>query len=340
MQPFFIGQATIVCGLFLLTLAAVQVTAEENSSPIVIAHRGASAYLPEHTLPAKALAYGMGADFLEQDVVLTADGHPIVVHDIHLERVTDVAERFPGRARADGRFYALDFTLKEIRLLRVRERTTADAKKRVYANRFPLGLSRFSLHTLSEEIEFIQGLNQATGKSVGIYTEIKEPRWHREQGCDISRVIVETLKRYGYIDKSSAAFVQCFDVAELRRVREELDCHLRLVQLLAQRDVEQDDDGDFVLSEGKIDLKTLGQYASGIGPDYQLLRHDGFGPKGRWSGLVDQAHAAGLVVHPYTLRADRLPLGVTDIQTLANLLVTDGKVDGFFTDHPDRVRVR
>ena len=87
---------------------------------IVIAHRGASGYLPEHTLAAKALAHGMGADYIEQDVVLTADDHPIVLHDIHLDLVTDVAERFPRRARADGRFHAIDFTLAEIQQLRVR----------------------------------------------------------------------------------------------------------------------------------------------------------------------------------------------------------------------------
>ena len=92
-------------------------------SPIVIAHRGASGYLPEHTLAAKALAHGMGANFIEQDVVLSKDGTAIVLHDIHLDSTTDVAQRFPGRARADGRFYAIDFDIQEIRQLRVHERT-------------------------------------------------------------------------------------------------------------------------------------------------------------------------------------------------------------------------
>ena len=86
-----------------------------TTKPIVIAHRGASAYLPEHTLAAKALADGQGADFIEQDVVLTRDGVPIVLHDIHLESTTDVAERYPERAREDGHFYAIDFDLREVR---------------------------------------------------------------------------------------------------------------------------------------------------------------------------------------------------------------------------------
>jgi glycerophosphoryl diester phosphodiesterase len=277
----------------------------------------------------------MGADFLEQDVVLTRDGHPIVTHDIHLDRVTDVAERFPDRARDDKRFYAVDFTLEEIRSLQVRERTTANPRKAVYPDRFPLRRSRFSLHTLAEEIEFIQGLNQSTGRNVGIYTEIKQPKWHREQGFDISRVVIQTLKKYGYVDQKSAAFLQCFDVQELQRIHQELDCQLRLVQLLALPDVVRADNGEFRVDGGNMNMVTLAAYAAGIGPDFLLLRHD-FGPKGRWSDLVNQAHAAGMVVHPYTLRADQLPAGVADFETLVKQLVTDGQVDGFFTDHPDR----
>ena len=88
---------------------------------IVVAHRGASGYLPEHTLEAKAMAYAMGADYIEQDVVMTKDDQLIVIHDITLDRTTDVAEKFPGRARADGKHYAIDFTLAEIRQLAASE---------------------------------------------------------------------------------------------------------------------------------------------------------------------------------------------------------------------------
>ena len=88
---------------------------------IVIAHRGASGYLPEHTLPAKAMAYAQGADYLEQDLVMTKDDHLVVLHDHYLDRVTDVADRFPDRARKDGRYYAIDFTLDEIKSLKFTE---------------------------------------------------------------------------------------------------------------------------------------------------------------------------------------------------------------------------
>ena len=104
---------------------------------------GASGYLPEHTLAAKAVAHVMGADFIEQDVVLTRDDHPIVLHDVHVDTVTDVATKYPGRARDDGRFYAIDFTLAEIRTLRVSERIDIETKKAVYPQRFPVGESAF-----------------------------------------------------------------------------------------------------------------------------------------------------------------------------------------------------
>ena len=106
--------------------------------PVVIAHRGASGYLPEHTFPAKALACKMRADYLEQDVVATRDDELVVLHDIHLDRVTDVAERFPNRNRVDGRFYVRDFTLDEIRLLAVHERTNVDGSA-VYPERVQSG---------------------------------------------------------------------------------------------------------------------------------------------------------------------------------------------------------
>ena len=97
-------------------------TTHPKERPLIIAHRGACGYLPEHTLEAKALAYGMGADYLEQDVVATRDDRLLVSHDVHLDTVTDVAERFPTRAREDGRFYARDFDLAEIKTLNVHER--------------------------------------------------------------------------------------------------------------------------------------------------------------------------------------------------------------------------
>ena len=138
---------------------------------VVVAHRGASGYLPEHTLEAKAMAYAMGADYIEQDVVMTKDDELIVIHDITLDRTTDVAVKFPGRARADGRHYAIDFTLAEIRTLALSEGAylVNGERQQGYKSRFPMGKSNFRIATLAEEIELIQGLNVSTGKDIGIY---------------------------------------------------------------------------------------------------------------------------------------------------------------------------
>ena len=123
--------------------------------PLIIAHRGASGYLPEHTLEAKALAFGLGADYLEQDVVATRDDQLVVLHDIHLERVTDVAERYPERHRDDGRFYARDFDLEEIQGLRAWERLNSDPSGAEFPSRYPEKSGNFRVPSLQEELELI-----------------------------------------------------------------------------------------------------------------------------------------------------------------------------------------
>ncbi len=170
---------------------------------IIIAHRGASGYLPEHTIAAKAMAYAMGVDYIEQDVVMSKDNHLIVLHDHYIDRVTDVQTKFPDRIREDGRYYVIDFTLSEIKSLNVTERYYFDekgTKNAVFKDRFPLFQSYFKIHTLEEEIELIQGLNKSTGGDVGIYTEAKSPSFHLSEGKDLSKAILETFKRYGYED--------------------------------------------------------------------------------------------------------------------------------------------
>ena len=130
----------------------------EKSKKIVIAHRGASGYLPEHTLEAKVMAYAMHPDFLEQDLVLSKDDVPIVVHDTKLDDITDVASRFPEKARKNGHFYVIDFTYEELLQLNVFERFDAKTRKAVFPDRFPYGKSHFKLHSFQDEIEMIQGI--------------------------------------------------------------------------------------------------------------------------------------------------------------------------------------
>jgi glycerophosphoryl diester phosphodiesterase len=303
----------------------------------VIAHRGASGYLPEHTLPAKAMAYAMGADFLEQDVVATRDDELVVLHDIHLDRVTDVAARYPGRARADGRYYVRDFDVAEIRTLSVTERLDEDGQP-VYPGRFPPHSGRFAVHTLAEELVLVAGLNRATGGNTGVYPEIKRPAWHLEQGIDITAAMTEVLAAHGYTGPEDAIFVQCFDAGELVRVRHELGCQVRLVQLIGENSWgESDTDYEYLRTESG--LAELARSVDAIGPWVNQLYTAGTADGlPRSSGLTERAHNAGLLVHPYTFRRDDLAPGFGSFEEMVRYFCVDLAVDGLFTDFPDRVR--
>ncbi len=313
-------------------------TTRGTDLPLIIAHRGASGYLPEHTLAAKALAYGMGADCLEQDVVATRDGELVVLHDIHLDRVTDVAERFPARKRPDGRFYVIDFDLAELKLLKVHERRDASGTQPVYPQRFPTDLGAFQIVSLREELEMIHGLNKATGRRVGIYPEAKRPAWHRGEGIDLAALLVDILSEHGYRTRQDAAWLQCFDATELRRVREELGCKLKLVQLIGENSWNESAT-DYETLKTPAGLREIAAYADGVGPWlgqlYTLAEIDGQ-PVSK--GLVTAARSAGLVVHPYTFRADDLMPGFVSFESMVHWFVSSLGIDGLFTDFPDRAR--
>lgn len=296
----------------------------QTNKKIVIAHRGASGYLPEHTMEAKAMAYAMNPDFIEQDIVLSKDDVPIVIHDIHLESVTDVAIKFPDKKRADGRYYVIDFTFDELKQLNALERFNPKTNKAVYPNRFPLHKSIFKLHTLQQEIELIQGLNKSTGKNIGIYPEIKEPAFHLKEGKDISKIVLNVLSDYGYKTKKDNCILQCFDGNELKRIRTELKSQLFLVQLM-----------EFKKDENK--LEEISKYADGIGPWYkQIIK--GKNNDGTWqiSKLVAKAHALNLKVHAYTFRADELG-DFKSFNELLNTALFKANIDGVFTDFTDKV---
>jgi glycerophosphoryl diester phosphodiesterase len=319
-----------------LMLGALGARAAELA-PRVIAHRGASGYLPEHTLTAKALAHGQGADFLEQDLVLSQDDVPVVLHDVHIDTVTDVAKVFPERKRADGRFYALDFTVAELKRLRVTERFDPKTGARVFPGRFPAGSSEFQISTLEEELQLIQGLNQSTGRVAGIYPELKNPKWHREQGRDLSKVVLPILARYGYATKGDACFVQCFEWEELKRIRGELGWRGRLVLL-----IEGDSTGEDGTSYDEIctpaGLKMIAQVVEGIGPPIGRIVTWNAAGVTTATALVKDAHAVGLVVHPYTIRVDDLPKNCPSTEALHAALFREAGVDGAFTDFTDVTR--
>jgi glycerophosphoryl diester phosphodiesterase len=303
--------------------------------PIVIAHRGASAYLPEHTAEAKVLAHAMGADYLEQDVVLTKDDVPVVLHDIYLDTVTDVARIYPNRHRPDGRYYVLDFTLDEIRRLNVTERVDIKTNQAVFPNRFPAWTGQFSVSTLADELALIRGLNQTTRRDnpAGVYPELKLPAWHREQGRDLAKAVLEVVTEAGYRSRSDRIFLQCFDFAELKRVRHELRSDLPLIQLIGDNK-SRDARSDLDALCRPAGLKEIAAVAQGIGPSLDRT----LTPTGQPTSLTADAHGQGLAVHPYTLRADSLPRPFGTLDDLHAALFDAAKVDGVFTDYPDRTR--
>jgi glycerophosphoryl diester phosphodiesterase len=296
--------------LLLLLLASASVRAAEVVT--VIAHRGASGYLPEHTLAAYAYAYATGADFIEPDLVATRDGVLVARHDVYLETTTDVAERYPERRAEDGRFYAADFTWAELSGLRAREPREG---------RFPRELAVLRIPRLEEVVALVEGLNRATGCRVGLYPELKAPAWHAARGLDTTELLRAVLAETPF---DGPLRIQSFESAPLRALAERPIPGAALVRLIGPDDV----------PEGLTDagLAEFADFVDGLGPPLVLLE------EARRSGddLVARAHGAGLFVDAWTLRADA-PEPWPDLDTALSSAVLTLGVDGVFTDHPDRV---
>ncbi|MCO4753715.1 MAG: glycerophosphodiester phosphodiesterase [Bacteriovoracaceae bacterium] len=320
---------------FLLQCTAITlfISCMPTKKKVVIAHRSASGYLPEHTLEATAMAHSWDVDFIEPDIVMTKDNELVILHDHHLDTTTNVAEIYPERMREDGRYYAIDFKLQELKKLSVNERIDLRTKKPIFPGRFELTKSSFQIPTLREFIELVQGLNKTTGRNVGIYPEIKKPEFHLKHGKDITKHTIETLREYGYED-SGQIYIQSFWPSTLIRLKKEFKTKIPLVQLIASDDWgESSADYSEMLTDNG--LKKIATYAKGIGPwSHQLfsINNKNLEP----NNLVEKAHSYGLVVHPYTHRLDSLPDGVTNKQFL-DFMFEELEVDGIFSDFADRV---
>jgi glycerophosphoryl diester phosphodiesterase len=268
--------------------------------------------------------------------VLTKDDVPVVLHDIHLDTTTDVARNVPRPRAPDGRFYALDFTVAELKTLRVRERFNAKTGKPVYPKRYDsmAAPAEFRISTLEEELQLLQALNRSTGRVAGIYPESSSRSGTANNGRDISRVVLPILARYGYATKADACFLQCFELSEVRRLRGELGWQGRLVLLVNAAAKEADGtDNAWVCSPAGI--KAIAPLVDGIGPAIGRIVTWPAGPAAKHSGLVKLAHAAGLVVHPYTIRLDELPKNCPSSEALHTALFRTEKADGVFTDFTD-----
>jgi glycerophosphoryl diester phosphodiesterase len=265
--------------------------------PIVIAHRGASGYRPEHTLASYELAIEMGADFIEPDLVSTKDHVLIARHENEISETTDVADR-PGFAdrktakRIDGRevagWFTEDFTLAEIKTLRAKERLP-------FRNQEFNG--RFEVPTFAEVLDL------ARRRGVGVYPETKHPTYFRELGLALEEPLLEILEAAGYRGREAPVYIQSFEVGNLKELRQRTD--LPLIQLLEAQGHPWDDPRAYADLAAPAGLAEIAAYADGIGPDKRMIVPAG--PEGRLlepTSLVADAHRAGLQVHPWTFRSD------------------------------------
>ncbi|MEO0334908.1 MAG: glycerophosphodiester phosphodiesterase [Pseudomonadota bacterium] len=306
------------------------ISACASARPTVVAHRGASGYLPEHSLAAVAAAHIMNVDYIEQDVVLSKDGVPVVLHDIHLESTTNVEQVFPNRSREDGRFYALDFDLAELKQLTLHERQTKEGSA-VFGSRFPVGDTPFRIPTLQEEIDLIQGMNTSRGTEIGLYIELKKPRFHLDSGYKIDEVVLKTLSENQLDKKDSKVILQCFDSETTQRLRKMTELTLiQLVGLNAWRESSTDYEKMMTL-EG---LEEVARYADGIGPYIGFFVDENGNAKNK--ALIEKAKSLGLEVHGYTFRADQFPDQFGSFAEFIAFFDKDIGITGYFSDHPDQ----
>jgi glycerophosphoryl diester phosphodiesterase len=315
--------------------------------PLVIAHRGASGYRPEHTFAAYELAIDMGADFIEPDLVATKDGILIARHENEISQTTEVADRpeFASRRtskRIDGvevtGWFTEDFTLAEIKTLRARERLALRSQD------FN-GL--YEIPTFDEVLDLARRKGAEAGRAIGIYPETKHPTYFRSIGLPLEEPLLAALEAAGYRGRRAPVFIQSFEAGNLRELRKRTD--LSLIQLLAAKGRPYDlalvgDGRTYRDLATPADLAEIATYADGIGPHKRLVVPAGpLGHLHRPTSLVEDAHRAGLLVHPYTFRSDGLFLAPRyhgDPELEYDQFFSLG-VDGVFSDFADvAVRAR
>ena len=307
---------------------AAATKSKPKSEPLVIAHRGASGYRPEHTLAAYALGARMGADYIEPDLVSTKDGVLVARHENEISGTTDVADHpeFASRRTTktiDGvaftGWFTEDFTLAELKTLRAKERIP-DLRPRN-----TLYDGRYEVPTFQEVIDLARRLK------VGIYPETKHPSYFRGIGLPLEKPLARALRRF-----RGPVFVQSFEVGNLKALDKEIDAPL--VQLLGSRTGRPaDSTTTYAEMATPAGLKEIAKYADGVGPSKDYVLPDG--------AFVRHAHRAGLVVHPYTFRNENafLPPELrrgTDPAAYGNAFAEYDRyfelgVDGLFSDNPD-----
>jgi glycerophosphoryl diester phosphodiesterase len=318
-----------------------------STPPIVIAHRGASGYRPEHTLAAYELAINLGADYIEPDLVSTKDGVLIARHENEISETTNIAShtKFASRKTSkviDGKskigWFTEDFTLAELKTLRAKERIPQLRPQNIAYD------GMFEIPTLQEIIDLAQRKSYEIGRTVGIYPETKHPSYFKSIGLSLEEPLLETLQINGYHGANAPIFIQSFEVSNLQYLSTKTD--LPLVQLI-------NDSGkphDFVVSGDNrtyIDLVTasgleeIAKYAQAIGANKNLLiPRNSSGKLLSPTSLVSDAHAVNLLIHLWTFRNEDLflPLDFQGNPQGEYKLFSSLGIDGVFSDFPDMAR--
>ncbi|HYN93664.1 MAG TPA: glycerophosphodiester phosphodiesterase [Pilimelia sp.] len=326
--------------------------AQADRRPIVIAHRGASGYRPEHTLEAYRLAIALGADYVEPDLVSTRDGVLVARHENEISGTTDVAARpeFADRRTTKvidgtpvGGWFTEDFTLAELKTLRATERLPQVRPGNTAYD------GRYQVPTLQEVINLVRVESRRRHRVIGIYPETKHPSYFASIGLPLEEPLLRTLRRNGLAHRRAPVVIQSFETANLRALARRTS--VRLVQLLDATGRPYDfvaagDPRSYADLARPAGLAWIARYADGVGTNKNLLvPRDAAGALLAPTSVVADAHRAGLVVHAWTVRSENTflpadfrtganPAGLGDAAAEYALFYRLG-VDGVFSDHPD-----
>ncbi|MER7952827.1 glycerophosphodiester phosphodiesterase [Streptomyces sp. NPDC096079] len=321
--------------------------------PTVIGHRGASGYRPEHTLGSYRHALDLGAHVIEQDLVPTRDGHLVCRHENDITGTTDVADRPEFTARrttktVDGvaltGWFTEDFTLAELKTLRAKERIPGTRQENTLYD------GRWTVPTFEEVLRWAEEEGRRRGREIWLHVETKHPSYFRSLGLALEERLAKLLRRYGRHRADSPVFLQSFEPSSIQRLAKLVDAPgVVLLSGASSRPwdfVEAGDPrtvADLVTPEG---LRWIASYAQGIGPTLDLvIPKDASGRLGTPTTLVRDAHAEGLILHPYTHRNENTflpadfrkgtdPTAYGDAFGALKRYLETG-IDGIFSDNPD-----
>lgn len=309
----FAAAAISALSFFTPSVSAATYDTLDGSKPIVVAHRGASGYLPEETLGSYELAAKMGADYIEPDVQMTADGHLVAMHDTTLTRTTNVAELFDRR---NGTYNVSDFTLDEIKSLTVKPTGALSNPDSTYPGFTPSMADPYKVPTLDEVLGFLKDYNAANGTQIGIYPESKHP-YSNEKNSKI----IASLKNNGFTTAADKVILQSFARQSVAEMTSMLSLESMTAEVAQLGSVVSNAGVHSVRgSDGTFSLSDIAGYATGVGVSYT----------GITEAFIKEAHSLGLKVHAYTFR----PLSEDEAFAMMSPLLAWG-LDGFFTDYTD-----